>query len=187
MRLSLFVALTAALLASPAFADASIAPAGAPAPLVCRPESALPRPYAKMNRPAILRVGAKRIGTLAIDEAHHALSAILGQLSWRAPIPEVFADSLDAIVDGDQVIVALYSPATGGAALISFELASGKRRWTAEVAELAVAHSEYWNVVTIEKRKDEIVLRGDEAGGCTVQIFDAKTGKRRLNLQHRKW
>jgi hypothetical protein len=42
-----------------------------------------------------------------------------------------------------------------------------------------VAHSKYFNDVTVEKRGDEILLHGLEAAGCYEQAFDAATGARK--------
>ena len=44
--------------------------------------------------------------------------------------------------------------------------------------QLNVAHSKYWNDVSVEQLGQSVVLRGFEAGGCYVQTFDIATGKR---------
>jgi hypothetical protein len=91
-----------------------------------------------------------------------------------------------AIVGGDLVVAATFHRSASGSRLLALDLSTGALRWRAEVEQLNVPHSKYWNDVTLERRGATIVMRGWEAGGCYVQRFDLATGRRlSSSLRHR--
>jgi hypothetical protein len=99
----------------------------------------------------------------------------------RVVLGPVFGNSASVVLDGDECTawIALFHRIATGSALVSVDLCTGALRWTADVQQLNVAHSKYFSDVTVEKRADEIVLTGVEAGGCYEQVFDAATGRRK--------
>ena len=55
-----------------------------------------------------------------------------------------------ATVDAGRLeLIARYSPIASGASLQAVDIKSGATRWTADVVQLSVAHSQYWNEVTL--------------------------------------
>jgi hypothetical protein len=72
----------------------------------------------------------------------------------------------------------MFTRTATGAELIALSRQSGRRIWTAEVRQLNVSHSKYLNDVALELDGDRVIMRGYEAGGCYVQVFDLATGRR---------
>lgn len=84
----------------------------------------------------------------------------------------------NCILKDNLLYIANYHPIATGSSLHCFNLSTGKMKWTADVKQLMVGHSEYYNTVTISMYKNKIIMEGNEASGDYVQIFDAETGKR---------
>jgi hypothetical protein len=89
-----------------------------------------------------------------------------------------WGDSATTLVAGDLLVVALFHRIATGASLIALDLHTGERRWTADVVQMRVGHSKYFNDVSLERRGDAIVMRGFEAFGCYEQRFELGTGRR---------
>jgi hypothetical protein len=120
-------------------------------------------------------------GLLAIDRERHELLFFerAGRLRWRSPRDErIWTDSATVARDGDRLYVALFHRNATGSMLIAVDARSGARLWTADVEQLMVSHSKYFNDVVVERRGAELILRGTESGGCYLQRFDAATGRR---------
>jgi hypothetical protein len=81
---------------------------------------------------------------------------------------------------GDTLIVALYHFAATGSSLVALDLRTGARRWTGDVVQLRVGHSEYWNDVSLVARGTDVAMIGLEAYGCYLQTFAIATGARRF-------
>lgn len=98
---------------------------------------------------------------------------------WKqAPVIEEFGDSASVLVADDLLIVAHFHRIATGSSLHAFDLSTGAPRWRADVQQLQVAHSKYWNDVSIERTGSTLILRGMEAGGCYLQTFELATGRR---------
>jgi len=100
----------------------------------------------------------------------------------------LYYDSASVVLEGEgcTAYIGLFDRIATGSSLISANLCTGAVRWTADVVQLNVAHSKYFNDVTVEKRGDEILMHGVEAAGCYEQAFDAATGARkRSSIQRR--
>ncbi len=139
---------------------------------------------------AIVEDGAgKLLGFVGVDEEKHQLRFVSpeGAERWRLSAPRLWGDSASVALDGEQLVIATFSRYSTGSQLLAVNLASGKVNWEADVEQLNVAHSEYYNDVTVEKRGQSIVMHGTEAAGCYLQIFDRATGKRRLALKNKLW
>jgi hypothetical protein len=80
--------------------------------------------------------------------------------------------------DGCTAFIAMFDRIATGSALVKANLCTGALVWKADVKQLNVAHSKYFNDVSLERRGNELVMRGFEAGGCYEQTFDAVTGAR---------
>jgi outer membrane protein assembly factor BamB len=96
-------------------------------------------------------------------------------------------DSAATLVDGDHLILATFHRIATGSQLVSVDIKTGTRRWTADVEQVNAAHSEYFNDVSLEKRGSTVVMRGFEASGCYAQVFDLATGKRLSSQMRRAW
>ena len=72
-----------------------------------------------------------------------------------------------------------FSPIRTGCDVIAYDLKGQKLLWRTHLEGLGpVPHSEYWNVVRLERVNDEVLaVYGDEAAGRYVEIVDMKTGK----------
>lgn len=94
--------------------------------------------------------------------------------------PQENDNSFTALVSGDTLFVAGYHNIATGSSLSAFDLRSGKLLWKADVTQMGVAHSEYYNEVILSKYNHRLMLEGHEAGGKYLQVFDALTGKKLL-------
>ncbi len=97
---------------------------------------------------------------------------------WKWSIPSTGQIDAAAVADGRSLFVALYRRDSTGARLYRYNRASGALEWEAPVEQLNADHSVYWNDVRLELSDGKIVMRGEEAAGCYLQIFEAATGKR---------
>jgi hypothetical protein len=117
-------------------------------------------------------------GVLALYGHQLELWSLMGAPLWRTNQSNLWGDSAATLVAGDLLVVGVFNRIATGSALLAFDLASGKLRWGADVEQLNVGHSKYFNDVTLELRGETVVMRGYEAAGCYRQTFDLKTGKR---------
>lgn len=134
------------------------------------------------------RAGAL-VGVLTLDRRQIALiDAGTGKPRWRVTAPAGVRDeSFSALVDGDRLILANYHRYATGASLTALDLGSGALRWSADVEQMNVGHSEYFNDVALEARGATVVMRGYEAAGCYVQSFDLASGRRLSSVMQRRW
>jgi hypothetical protein len=79
----------------------------------------------------------------------------------------------------ESVIIARYSPIATGATLYKVNIGGDKREliWQADVEQLNVGHSQYYNDLYLSRFKDKIILEGREASGSYLQIFNNQNGK----------
>jgi outer membrane protein assembly factor BamB len=104
-----------------------------------------------------------------------------GRVRWSAGAIAGGDESAAALARGDRIYVAIYSASATGSALYALDRATGLVVWKGDVAGLLIAHSIYTNEVTLAFAPgDRLVLRGEEAGTRTFQIFAAGTGERLL-------
>lgn len=102
-----------------------------------------------------------------------------GAPRWKqAPVLQEFGDSASVLVADELLLVAHFHRIATGSSLHAFDLQTGTPRWRADVQQLQVAHSKYWNDVAIERAGSTLILRGMEAGGCYLQTFELATGRR---------
>ena len=118
----------------------------------------------------LMMTGADTVARI-VDDAHTA--------RWTVTLGG-YGDELAVAPDGARWFVARFSDLATGSALVALERDTGKVLWTADVEQLGIPHSKYWNHVRVQLRGDDVVLIGREAGGEYVQIFDAASGARRF-------
>ena len=82
------------------------------------------------------------------------------------------------LLNGDLLYMANYHAIATGSSLHCFNLKTGEIEWHADVLQLSVDHSEYWNHVTLSLYKNTLIMEGNEAYGDYLQFFDATTGER---------
>jgi hypothetical protein len=203
---SLLVSLGLMLVASRAWADASVRrPTGEPVPRCSyddSPNAKRPRGPRGPRDPLLVRARAaarvvdgdgRTIGLLRLERlaSGTTVTALVdpSTLAQRWRVDGLHGgDDGAAVLTGDgQLVVATFHPFSTGSRLFALDLATGTPRWIADVAQLNVAHSEYFNDVTLERDGDVVVLRGWESGGCTEQRFDWRTGRRLSSTIRRLW
>ena len=133
-----------------------------------------------------LRISNQRGGVVVFAPAGRDLSVVRELITFRKDWAR-FHDAATVIARGDLVFVAHFSHYSTGSGLFAFDRATLKPLWEADVEQLRVAHSEYFNDVTLALDGNSVVLTGIEAGGCTVQRFDVATGKRLSSWVKRLW
>ncbi|MDD3877079.1 MAG: hypothetical protein PHT69_10685 [Bacteroidales bacterium] len=84
----------------------------------------------------------------------------------------------ELILKDSLLYIANYHPIATGSELYCFDLHHNKIKWKADVEQLMVEHSKYYNKVTLSMYKNKIIMEGNEAGGNYLQIFDTETGTR---------
>ena len=131
------------------------------------------------------------VGLLSVDEKARELRLIdpqSGAIRWRHDQGKAFwNDSATAQLLGDTLYLATFPRISSGAQLQALDWKTGATRWVADVVQMNVAHSEYFNDVALELRGGAIAMRGFEAGGCYLQVFDQVTGKRRSAVVQKLW
>jgi hypothetical protein len=139
----------------------------------------------KVSRSALVEdASGALLGLLALRDVGDAPTHLMlhkpdGKEAWSMqPLVDRNSDSATTLVAGDLLIVAFFHRIATGSSLVAFDLKTGVKKWQAEVQQLNVGHSKYWNDVSLELRGATVVMRGFEAAGCYLQVFDVATGKR---------
>ena len=134
-----------------------------------------------VRRGRIVASIAERDVTLVENEA----GELVELLQIRRLDPSGFADSAVTLAAGDTIVVALFHRIATGAALVALDRKSHAIKWKADVAQMNVPHSKYFNDVSLERHGDVLVMRGYEAAGCYQQTFALATGQRLSSTLHR--
>lgn len=96
--------------------------------------------------------------------------------SGSALVAEAYNNSFTSVVSGDTLFVAGYHDIATGSSLSAYHIPSGRLIWKADVEQLNVPHSQYYNEVFLSRYHNLMILEGQEAGGKYLQLFDARTG-----------
>ena len=118
------------------------------------------------------------IGSVEINEEKQLLKVNIGEKSWTASAENNYYDEAETLLKDSMLIVATYPKIATGANLSAYNQKTGKLLWKADVAQMNVGHSEYYNKVILSLYGNKIIMEGIEAGGKYLQIFDIKDGKR---------
>jgi hypothetical protein len=96
-----------------------------------------------------------------------------------------------AVVHGDALYVADFSPLANGCKVVAYDLMTGKKAWSKPLAGIGeVAHSKYRNRVAMSVEKHPtanhfaLVIVGWESSGRYVEVLDLATSKQ---LAHRMY
>ena len=96
-----------------------------------------------------------------------------------------------AVVHGDALYVADFSPLANGCKVVAYDLTTGKKAWDRPLAGIGeVPHSKYRNRVamSVEKHPDKdhfaLVIVGQESAGRYVEVIDLATGKQLANRKY---
>lgn len=117
-------------------------------------------------------------GFIVIDRDKNTVKTLLLNLSWTEELEGGSYNKAEILMVGDVLYVSFYHGIATGSSLYAFERTTGKRLWQADVKQLNVSHSEYYNTVFLSNWKDYIILEGIEAEGHYVQIFNINSGER---------
>lgn len=118
------------------------------------------------------------IGYIEVDTKTDALYLRKNESTETLVLGESFGDAAETIVVKNILIISSYYNIATGADLAAYDIETGKVIWHADVKQLKVGHSEYYNKVILSLYNDKVIMEGIEAYGSYVQIFDCKTGKR---------
>jgi hypothetical protein len=105
-----------------------------------------------------------------------------GSKRFSTPIPAHYGVAASCALQGDLLVVALYSPISAGSQLFGLDRRTGKLRWTGEVDLPPIAHSAYRNETSVAIEDGVVVLRMDESMIAGLQLFELETGKRLLSV-----
>ena len=117
-------------------------------------------------------------GFILLDEKREKMTCMLLNLKWSVPMKDMSWNRAEVLMKGEVLYVSLYHGISSGSALFAFNRSTGEMLWQADVKQLNIPHSEYYNTVLLSSFKNRIILEGIEAEGHYVQIFDEKTGER---------
>jgi hypothetical protein len=103
-----------------------------------------------------------------------------GAPRWTHPVP--YAEPMaQAVVEGQDLIVARYDPIATGVEIVALRLSDGKQVWKGETRLPSIGHSKYRNDVTLVLRPGAVILRGEESSVHHVHLYDPKTGALRFH------
>lgn len=148
----------------------------------------------RLSDGAVVARAEDEVATLVEDETG-ALAAMIvvrpeirwleptGVVRWTAKAP-TGDESAAAVARGGRLFLSTYCAGSSGSALLALDATNGKHLWTAEVEQLPIAHSAYFNETTLSWAFGHLVLRGDEAMVRTFQIFRATDGARLVSDSH---
>lgn len=91
---------------------------------------------------------------------------------------ESAAPVCDFILQDNLLYIANFYASATGSSLYCFDICNNKIKWQADVRQLNIGHSRYYNNVILSKYKNKIIMEGNEAQGSYVQIFDANFGNK---------
>lgn len=111
------------------------------------------------------------------DETGQKLSVEVGERKFTIE-DEGRGDAVRAIMDENIIYLAHYHNIATGCRLSAYDIMTGKAVWRADVQQMMVGHSEYYNLVYLSLVAGRLVLEANEAAGAYLQIFDPKTGAR---------
>lgn len=89
-------------------------------------------------------------------------------------------DTTAALLQGDQLDVAVYGRIAMMAAVYALDVRTGALRWRYPTGRMVRGHSEYANAVTLEESGGDLLVRGYESGGSYLVALDPATGARRM-------
>ena len=130
-------------------------------------------------------------GLLSLDDEKDILTLydFYGKTKkWDYKFPgNIYSETTSALSYGNILAVAYYCRISTGSNLMALDINTGKLLWNADVVQLMIPHSEYYNTVTLDRYKDKILMAGYESGGTYLQVFDINSGKRLYEDTDKTW
>jgi outer membrane protein assembly factor BamB len=99
----------------------------------------------------------------------------------------IYSETTSALSYGNILAVAYYCRISTGSKLMALDINTGKLLWTAEVIQLMIPHSKYYNSVTLDRHGEKLLMAGYESGGTYFQVFDINNGKRLFEDTDKTW
>jgi len=126
--------------------------------------------------------GGNLTGLMSLDDEKNVLTlydSSGGVKKWDYEFPsDIYSESTSPLLYGNILVVSYYCRISTGSELMALNAETGELLWDAEVVQLMVPHSKYYNSVFLSRYGEKLVMRGCESGGTYVQVFDVNTGKR---------
>lgn len=116
-------------------------------------------------------------GWVSTEDSGHKLSVEIGPRKFTIA-DESSGDAVKAVLANNTLYLAHYHNIATGCGLSAYDINTGKRIWRADVKQLMVGHSEYYNLVYLTLAAGRLILEANEAAGAYLQIFDPATGRR---------
>jgi hypothetical protein len=133
------------------------------------------------TRESLLVVGALRKGGLIKAPWQKPGTVYIHGRPVPEELPPTLADTATTVEHDNSLIIALYFRHYPGSRLLRIDARNGAIQWIADVERnTMLVGKDYRNVVTLEVRGQNILLREAEDGQCSFQIFDLQSGKRRF-------
>ena len=99
--------------------------------------------------------------------------------SWQANLKHIAnSNKVQTILKDSILVVADYHQIATGSNLSAFNIYTGELLWQADVKQMNVGHSEYYNEVILSMYSDKVIMEGIESYAHYLQIFDIETGER---------
>jgi hypothetical protein len=117
-------------------------------------------------------------GLIQMDEEKQTLTVNCFTSEWTVKTDNNYYDRAETLLMDSTLVISTYPNIATGSALAAYNFYTGKLLWKADVKQLNVGHSKYYNAVTLSAYNQIIIMEGTEAYGSYLQIFDSKTGKR---------
>jgi len=118
------------------------------------------------------------VGLVELDEDAELIKVHMGAAVRAIPMAPGRGDAADTLLIGDTLVIGYYDNIATGSALLAADRRTGKLLWRADVKQLAIEHSEYYNTVRVSRYRDKVAMEGIEAGGHYLQVFDRASGRR---------
>jgi len=118
------------------------------------------------------------IGFVIFDEEDQSIKVNLITHEWTANMNNNFHDVAQTLIKDNILVIADYCNIATGSNLYAYDLNTGKFLWQADVEQLNVGHSEYYNTVILSLYENKVIMEGIEAYGRYLQVFDINDGSR---------
>jgi hypothetical protein len=123
------------------------------------------------------------IGLMEMDEENKLIKAHFRAHKWQTDMNNSYHDGSETLIHGNTFVVAHYANISTGSAMAAYDVKTGKLLWKADVRQLMVGHSKYYNAVRLSLFKNKLIMEGTEAYGHYLQIFDITNGKKLFDGQ----
>ncbi len=99
-------------------------------------------------------------------------------LTWSSEMPVLSCNRAEILMMGEILYISFYHSLSTGATLFAYNRSEGNLLWKADVKQMNISHSEYYNTVHLSAWNNYIIMEGIEAEAHYVQIFNRDSGER---------